>query len=152
MLSIALGLFGPDSYEKEAEFRCMPDYKVEAVYPDMVLCSNAMTSSAERGCGCSRAENPWARWYFNYLVPLAIGLVAWLLFLGSTATRIGFLNAGFWAAILLSGVYDAFTNPEGVEGLVLSIGHLIYVATVASVVLAALDLLARRVSSYRQGA
>lgn len=149
MISIVLGLIGPDWIKKEAEFRCEPDHNLDVVYPDMLLCSKAMDASPGRGCSCSRPENPWARRYSDYLVPPVIGFVAWLLLLGSTGTRIGLLNAGFWAAILLLGVYYSFTNPEGVEGLVLSFGHLIYVAVVASAVLAAMHFLARGVSALR---
>lgn len=147
VLFIFLSLLGPDWYKWEAELRCAPDYKVEAIYPDMVQCSKAMDASP--GCGCSRPENPWARLYQNYVVPTVIGISAWVLLVGSVGIRIGLLNAGFWGSIFLLGIYYAFTNPEGIEGLILSFGHLVYVAVVASAVLIVLHFLTRGIARLR---
>jgi hypothetical protein len=149
VLFIFLSVLGPDWYKWEAELRCAPDYKVEAIYPDMVQCSKAMDASFGNGCGCSRPENPWARLYQNYAVPTVIGVSAWVLLAGSIGTRIGLLNAGLWGSIFLLGVYYAFTNPEGIEGLMLSFGHLIYVAVVASAVVIVLHFLIRGVARLR---
>jgi hypothetical protein len=146
-LFIALGFFGPDWHKWEAEFKCLPDYRVETVYPDMVQCSKAIDASSGRGCGCTRPENPWARIYSNYFVPPILGVAAWLLLAGSLPARIGHLNAGFWGAIFLLGVFYSFTNSEGVESLALSFGHLLYVALVASFVLVVLSFVSRGLTS-----
>jgi hypothetical protein len=149
ILFITLSLVGPNGSKMEAEFRCAPDFMLEAVYVDMLICSKAMDASTGRGCSCSRPDNPWASWYFDYFVPPAIGVVAWIFLIGSLGMRIGLLNAGFWGAILLLGIYYAFTNPEGIEGLVLSFGHLVYVALMASVVLGALHFVVCGVALMR---
>lgn len=148
-LFITLGLIGPDWYKSEAELKCLPDYKVEVIYPDMGQCSKVLDALPNKGCGCSRPENPWARIYANYVVPLIIGLAGRLLLTGSIGIRVALLNAGFWGAIFILGIYYAFTNPEGIEGLLLSFGHLIFVAVIASAVLIVLHFLMRSVTRPR---
>jgi hypothetical protein len=142
-LFIALTFLGPDWYKREAEFRCPPDYKLQSIYPNMVECHKAMKALSGMACSCARPENPWARFYADYVLPPLIGVAASLLLIGSIAMRVALLNAGYWSALLVLGVYYGVTNPEGIEGLLLSLGHLIYVAIVASVVLVVLNLLAR---------
>lgn len=152
LLIIALLLLTPEWHKAETQYSCPPDYRVETVYKDMLECSKAMESSPRTACRCSRPENPWARLYADYFVPLLVGLVASLLFVGSIGARIGLLHAGFWGAIFLLGAFYALTKPVGAAGLALSIGQLIYVAVLASAVVAGQHLIARGVKALRQRA
>jgi hypothetical protein len=147
-LFIAMGVFGPSWYKKETELRCDPGWKLMAIYPDMAACSAAMPQA--RQCGCSTLPNEWAPLFSNYFVPIVLGIVAWLLLSGRQLTRVAWLNAGFWGSIFVMGIYYAFTNAEGVEGLVLSFSHFIYVALAASGVLLLCHLLARGITSLLQ--
>ena len=147
ILFIALGILGPELNKKEAELRCAPDYRVEAIFSDMVACAKVDDRQGKQ-CSCSRPENEWARWYSTYLVPLALGLFAWLQLRGSVGARIGWLNGGIWSAVFIIGLYYEFTNIEGVEALVLGFGHLIYVAVISSLVLLFCNLIAHGVRRY----
>src|SRR5688572_16439749 len=102
---VGLGLLSPDWSKSEAEFKCPPDYKVAAIYPDMIQCSKMMDASSGSGCGCSRPENPWARVYAEYVVPPILGLVGWLLLGGSIGAKIGLFNVGYWGTIFLFAIY-----------------------------------------------
>ena len=143
-LFVGMTLLGPHWYKKETELRCDPGWKLVAVYPDITKCSAAMPTG--RQCGCSSLQNEWAPLYSNYFAPVALGIVAWFLLRGARLMRVAWLNIGFWGSILIMGVYYAFTNAEGVEGLVLVFGHFIYVVLVASVVLIASDLFAHGIA------
>jgi hypothetical protein len=144
-LFVAMGVFGPDWYKKETELRCDPGWKLMATYPDMTTCSVAMPKSQQ--CGCNSLQNELAPVFSKYVVPLVLGLVAGLLLRGTRLIRIAWLNAGFWSSILVMGVYYAFANAEGVEGLVLSTAHFLYVALAASGILLVFDFLARGISA-----
>jgi hypothetical protein len=145
LLFIALALAGPEAHKQEAEFSCPPDYEVEAIYPDMSLCSIAMGAYRERGCGCRRPESIAARWYLYLLIPATLGCSGLLLLKGTVGLRVALLNVGFWCAVLSMGVYSWFTSIEAFEGFILAFAHLIYIGLVASLSLVAGHFLLRRV-------
>ena len=136
VLFTLLSLLAPDWYRQEAQLQCLPSYEAKAVYPDMAQCGKAMQASPADACRCTTPQNAWAGVYANYVVPLLVGLVASLLFVGSMMARIGLLNASIWGAITVQALVYALIKPVLVVGLVLSFGKLVYIAVVASVVVA----------------
>lgn len=152
VLLIGLAVLRPDWLKNEVEFQCPPNHTVEAVYADMAECSKAMESGRGRGCRCHRHENPWARPYVNYGVPLVLGVVGSLVFIGPVGAKIGWLNAGFWGSVFGFHMVYALARPIVLVGLAAELGGYIYVAVVASIVLAVLHFVGRRATALRSRA
>jgi hypothetical protein len=85
----------------------------------------------------------------NYLVPLFLGLLASVIFVGPISAKIGWLNIGFWGTVFGVHLVYALVRPIVLIGLVAELGGYIYLAVVASAVLAVLHFVDRGASALR---